>query len=197
MAQNKAGSVRLIGGQWRGRRLPVADIPGLRPTPDRVRETLFNWLQLTIQDAVCLDLFAGSGALGFEALSRGAKHVVMVDQATTVIQQLRANVSLLQAVNVDIMNADVANTWPRFDKQFSLVFLDPPFQANLLTRVFEKIADCLLPEALIYVEMDKSDTLPALPEGWVVMKEKQAGNVAFYLLQAVNQRGKTNEDEVL
>lgn len=184
MAQKESNTIRIISGKFRSRRLSFPDAKGLRPTPDRVRETLFNWLQKDIHSAVCLDLFAGSGALGFEALSRGASRVVMVDAAPVVVKQLEENARLLDVKNIDIIANDVSVSWPAFQERFSVVFLDPPFQANLLERCFQKLPACLLPGALIYVEMDSEDGLPDLPEHWSVLKEKKAGAVSYYLLYA-------------
>lgn len=182
MAQFASNSIRIISGKFRSRRLPFPAVEGLRPTPDRVRETLFNWLQKDIRGSVCLDLFAGSGALGFEALSRGAARVVMVDASYDVTTQLSANARLLQTKDVDIMQQDVAVAWPVFAEKFSIVFLDPPFTSNLLKISLEKLASCLLPGALVYIEMDAAAALLDLPDAWSVLKEKRAGAVAYYLL---------------
>src|SRR5580698_5835812 len=126
------GWVRIIGGKWRGRRLPIIAVPDLRPTPDRVRETLFNWLAPIMPAANCLDLFAGSGVLGFEALSRGAKHVVMVDQSPQIIQQLQTIALTLKTNDLDIYCATVPEQLAESHTVFDVVFLDPPYQANLL-----------------------------------------------------------------
>ena len=142
MAHKESNTIRIISGKFRSRRLPFPDAKGLRPTPDRVRETLFNWLQKDIHSAVCLDLFAGSGALGFEALSRGAARVVMVDSSPVVVKQLEENTRLLDISDVAIIEKDVSVSWPTFQERFSVVFLDPPFKANLLGTCFQKLQTC-------------------------------------------------------
>jgi 16S rRNA (guanine966-N2)-methyltransferase len=175
-------SVRIIAGKWRGRRLSFPSVLGLRPTPDRVRETVFNWLQPVIVDAVCLDLFAGSGAFGFEALSRGAKKVVMVDNDSSVIQQLHTQAASLQA-SITLLKADIAKQWPAFENKFDVVFLDPPYQSSLLEKCLQQLPAWLLPQAVVYVETSSQKPLPPLPSGLEIIKEKKAGQVAYYLLQ--------------
>ena len=126
------GRLRIVAGEWRGRRLPVLDQPGLRPTPDRVRETLFNWLAPLITGARCLDLFAGSGALGFEAASRGAGRVAMIEKSANLVRVLRENRLLLDARQVEVIQADAGLWLAGQAEPFDLVFLDPPFAENLL-----------------------------------------------------------------
>src|SRR3990167_10705810 len=129
MANN---SVRIIGGKWRGKKISFPPLSFLRPTHDRIRETLFNWMEPYLHDAVCLDLFAGSGVIGFEALSRGAKFVVMVDQDIEVITSLKKNLKTLSAENVEIIQAKIpAKTFKSQQKQFDIVFLDPPYFEGL------------------------------------------------------------------
>jgi 16S rRNA (guanine966-N2)-methyltransferase len=172
--------IRIIGGRHRGRKLAFPDAPGLRPTGDRLRETLFNWLAPVLPGARCLDLFAGSGALGLEAASRGAGSVVLVEHQPAVARQLRANVTLLglepavQVVAADAL-AWLADTPGRFD----LVFLDPPFADGLLERVCNELVQrgCLAPEARIYLEADRRAGLPPLPPGLELMRQQQAGQV--------------------
>jgi len=186
MKKSSTGKLRIIGGQWRSRSLPIVDLPGLRPTTDRVRETVFNWLQADMGGARCLDCFAGSGALGFEAASRGASHVLMLELQAKAAQVLNANVKTLQADNVHISQQDALNYLraPLTD-QFDVVFLDPPFESDLLAEA------CLLLEqqawlsthASIYIEMPAIQDLPPLPESWSLVKEKRAGRVGFYLLK--------------
>lgn len=186
-----AGKLRIIGGKWRGRRLNFTEIPGLRPTPDRVRETVFNWLMMDIQGAVCLDLFAGSGALGFEALSRGAKHVVLVDESRRVIEKLKENAEILGAsADIDFYCLQM----PRFLAKvtgfcFDIVFLDPPFHKGLLAptcRVLEEF-NCLAKNALIYIEeeseLDLSDIVPA---SWTILHSKRSGQVGYHLCSGNN-----------
>lgn len=149
--------VRIIGGRWRGRRLPVADVPGLRPTPDRVRETLFNWLQSHIEGAACLDLFAGSGALGLEAASRGAGRVVMVESHPALARTLQQQASHFAADNVEVVHADALEWLAAAPPQaFDIVFLDPPFEQGLIDRACGAlIAGHRLNEgALLYMESE-------------------------------------------
>jgi 16S rRNA (guanine966-N2)-methyltransferase len=177
------GHIRIIGGTYRGRKLKVVDQPGLRPTPDRVRETVFNWLQPVIVGAHCLDLFSGSGALGFEALSRGAASVVMVDQAANVIDMLRAELIVFGAENAEIYRAQVPHQLKAPKQLFDIVFIDPPFRENLLipccTYLEEK--SFLADEAYIYLESKEIVSAENLPDNWEILKSKKAGLVAFQL----------------
>src|SRR5277367_3125267 len=139
-ASGGRNSVRIIGGGWRGRRVSFPDIPGLRPTPDRVRETLFNWLQHSVAGSRCLDLFAGSGALGLEALSRGAREVVFVDQAQAAISHLQTQISRLDAVaRTRIMGEDAGRYLRTSPEVFDIVFLDPPFGQGALPQYVEQL----------------------------------------------------------
>lgn len=183
MAKSSSNQVRIIGGLHRGRKLRFPDLPGLRPSGDRVRETLFNWLQPVIHQARCLDLFAGSGALGLEAASRGAKEVVMLDRAPQVVRQLEAHKALLGLAQVKIIKAD-ALVWLEQDPQpFDVVFVDPPFAADLLGAVCEKLETrgWLAEDALIYLEADAGRAFAGLPAGWNLYKQQQAGQVRFGL----------------
>ena len=180
-------TVRIIGGEWRGRKLNFPEIEGLRPTPDRVRETLFNWLQGYLPGARCLDLFSGSGALGIEALSRGVASVTFVDQATEVVSQLRSNINLLKAQNAEIIAASALD-WldrrqPDQEPRYDLVFMDPPFHKGLVAPICEMLErrSLLREEAMIYIETEKSLTLDTLPANWVIHREKAAGQVAYRL----------------
>lgn len=178
--------MRIIGGLHRGRRLPFADLPGLRPSGDRLRETLFNWLAPLIQGSRCLDPFAGSGALGLEAASRGAGEVLLLDRAPQVIHQLQANIQLLGLQRVEALRAD-ALEWLRgpAGRRFNLVFLDPPFADDLLAAACSALADngWLAPQARIYLEADAARPFPPLPGGWVLRKEQRAGRVRFGLAE--------------
>jgi 16S rRNA (guanine966-N2)-methyltransferase len=179
--------VRLIGGEWRSRVLQFPDAPDLRPTPDRVRETLFNWLQPGIQGARCLDLFAGSGALGLEALSRGADAVVALETHAQAAQALLHNASLLKTDQLKVIRQD-ALRWldqPATQK-FDVVFMDPPFAANLHERCCTLLQQhgWLAPHALIYLEAGVSLATLALPAGWQLTKHKQAGDVFYGLVTA-------------
>ena len=187
----KSGSCRIIGGRWRGRKIKFDDAEGLRPTTDRIRETVFNWLQPYIHQSRCLDVFAGSGVLGFEALSRGAQEVVFIEQNSKTVKSLEQNISMLDADNVRIFHQD-ALSWlqsAKSDHRFDLVFLDPPFHAELLAKACAVLnsSGCLAEDAIIYVEHN-IDTDIELPENWSALKEKKAGQVAYKLFEhrAVN-----------
>ncbi len=175
--------LRIIGGKWRGRKLAFPDVDGLRPTTDRVRETLFNWLQPVISEARCLDLFAGSGALGWEALSRGAAHVIMVDRQPGVITQLKKHAMSLEAQGAHCVQADGLKFIAASDESYDIVFLDPPFQAGLLKGSIEVLhrKNCLVTGARVYIEHDKSEALPEIPSNWQLSRSKQAGQVGYHL----------------
>lgn len=179
--------LRIIGGQWRGRKLSFPEITGLRPTPDRVRETLFNWLVPVIAGARCLDLFAGSGALGLEALSRGAAQVVMVDNHQAVINQLKANLELLRTTAAEVVKAEAGQYLKNPVTSFDIVFLDPPYQAGLLPECIELLEQggWLSAHAWIYLETSSQAGLPALPPTWTVYRSKTAGEVGYHLVQRV------------
>ncbi len=173
--------LRIIGGEWKRRLLKFPDGDGLRPTPDRVRETLFNWLGQDLTGLHCLDLFAGSGALGFEAASRGASQVVLVESASTAQQQLKANIELLQAApRVHLRTDDALAFLRRSQLEFDLIFVDPPFASDLLQRCLPGLLPRLRPAGLVYVE--SAQPLDALP-GWAVLKSGRAGQVHYGLLQ--------------
>ncbi len=177
--------IRIIGGQWRGRKLRFPCVANLRPTPNRVRETLFNWLAPIIQDARCLDLFAGSGALGFEALSRGAKQVVFIDQSPIVVKELNDNAQRFKTLNAIITQVTISSDLSLEMQPFDIVFLDPPFQQNLLPTCLQWLEKqhLLLPTTLLYLETDKQLSQLRFPNTWQVLKEKRAGQVHYYLIQ--------------
>lgn len=191
MAKQKAqrprqtNQLRIIGGEWRGRKLSFPDAESLRPTPDRVRETLFNWLQPHVHGAHCLDLFAGSGALGLEALSRGAHKAVMLDRDPHAIACLREHTTLLRARGAELVHADALHYLegtPTHD-EFDIVFLDPPFRHNLLgtcCQLLEKHA-WLTPQARIYLEAEGELILTDLPPSWRITHSKRAGDVGYYM----------------
>jgi 16S rRNA (guanine966-N2)-methyltransferase len=183
MARKLSNQVRIIGGEHRGRKLPFPDLPGLRPSGDRVRETLFNWLQPVLLNARCLDLFAGSGALGLEAASRGAGEVVMLDIAPPVIRQLEANRDLLGLTQVKLVKADALLWLDQDSRPFDVVFLDPPFASNLLGEVCKKLltGGWLAADALVYLEDDAGRGFPTLPENWQWHRQQRAGQVCFGL----------------
>ena len=169
-----------------GRKLQFPDARGLRPSADRVRETLFNWLQNEVAGSRCLDLFAGSGALGFEAASRGARHVTLVESSPQVAKRLQENVRLLNLQDVVEVNHGKAHSWLEQYKgePFNLVFLDPPFADNLLEQTLRQLlASRLLSDrVLLYVERDAAQLLPELPANCQVIKDKKAGQVAYSLI---------------
>ncbi len=177
------GEVRIIGGQWRGRKLKVADLPGLRPTPDRVRETLFNWLMPVIHGAHCLDAFGGSGALGFEALSRGAAFVVMTDNSPKVVTLLAGELLHFGAKNAEVYRAVLPEQLKKPQHKFDVVFLDPPYQEDLLLPMchFLEENDYLADGAHIYLEARESLEQNQLPANWEILKSKKAGQVMYHL----------------
>lgn len=185
---NKArNQIRIIGGQWRGRKLSFPEIAGLRPTPDRVRETLFNWLAPVMAGARCLDLFAGSGALGLEALSRGASQVVLVDNHSAAVKQLRANLALLRCTAAEAVKAEALEYLSGPASPFDIVFLDPPYQADLLPACIERLEqdEWLTSHAWIYLEASAKSGLPTLPPNWTEHRSKTAGEVGYHLVQRV------------
>lgn len=177
------GQIRIIGGQWRGRKLPVPDSPGLRPTTDRVRETLFNWLAPSMVDATVLDCFAGSGALGLEALSRYAAHATLLEMDRNVSQQLQKNLATLKAANGKVVNTNTLNFLAQPGEPHSIVFVDPPFRKGLLDETLALLESngWLADEALIYVESEVENGMPAVPASWSLHREKVAGQVAYRL----------------
>ncbi len=180
-----SNTLRIIGGEWRGRKLRFADGEGLRPTTDRVRETVFNWLAPLIQGARCLDLFAGSGALGLEALSRGAKEVVFIDTNPAAIAALKENLALLKAENAEVIRGDGLNYLQGNSRCFDVVFLDPPFRRDLLQPAIKLLAErgWLADGARIYLELESEEALADLPDGWELLRSKQAGQVAYHLVE--------------
>lgn len=181
--------LRIIGGEWRSRKIPFPAIEGLRPTPDRVRETLFNWLQTYTPGSSCLDLFCGSGALGLEALSRGAQHVTFVDQAPEVVNQLKSNLQLLKAQNAEVIAAS-AMTWLEQratdeEARYDLVFLDPPFRKALIEKVAVLLEsrNLLRDGAIIYIETEAEWVPQEIPLHWELLREKAAGQVVSRLFR--------------
>jgi 16S rRNA (guanine966-N2)-methyltransferase len=205
-------SVRIIGGAWRGRRVVFPDLDGLRPTPDRVRETLFNWLQHDIARSRCLDLFAGSGALGLEALSRGAKEVVFIEKSPAAANSIREHLSLFGGSGV-VIETDVERYLARMTPTppgiatsgaaapdatapdatapdpFNLVFLDPPFGQDWLPRILPKLQSgaWIVPGGLVYLECERSLGAPTLPDGWAMLRSKSAGEVGYHLARVPTQ----------
>jgi 16S rRNA (guanine966-N2)-methyltransferase len=180
---NQKNRFRIIAGQWRGRMLNFADVDDIRPTADRVKETLFNWLQNEIIGANCLDVFAGSGALGFEAISRGAAAVTSLERSSQACQVIQENITLLQTNNMLLQTANSLK-WLEASKPaktFDIVFLDPPFAAEHLSTCCQLLEDngWLSQKAFIYLEANSSLENISLPEGWHLEKQKKAGQV-FY-----------------
>ena len=182
--------MRIIAGVWRGRRIHFPDMPVLRPTPDRVRETLFNWLQHSLVDKRCLDLFAGSGALGLEALSRGAKEVVFVEQFPAAARSLQEQlVRFGGAAKGRVMEMGAARFLRSSATPFDIVFLDPPFGKDALAEYIPLLDEgaWLTPGSLIYLENERLGGVPALPAHWELLKSKSAGEVGYHLAR-VNGR---------
>lgn len=183
-------SVRIIGGVWRGRRVHFPDMPGLRPTPDRVRETLFNWLQHSLTGTRCLDLFAGSGALGLEALSRGAAEVVFVEQFPAASRTLQEQLVRLGAEGKGrVMEMGAARFLRTPAKPFDVAFLDPPFGKDALAEYIPMLdsGDWLKVGGLIYLENERIAGVPTIPAHWELLKSKSAGEVGYHLAR-VNGR---------
>lgn len=172
--------VRIIGGEWRRRLLRFPDVPDLRPTPDRVRETLFNWLGQDLQGRRCLDPFAGSGALGLEAASRGAALVTMIERDARAFTALRENARLLKADHAELVHGDAFDFLQRDCRHFDLIFLDPPYRLALLERLLERLPPHLAPAAEIYLEAAER---PQIPPDFKVMRSARAGQVEYLLLQ--------------
>ena len=180
MAAAKGNRVRIIGGRWRSRILRFPPASHLRPTPDRVRETLFNWLGQRLDGLACLDLFAGSGALGFEALSRGASRVVMVERDRAIAAALRESAKLLEA-EPQVLVRDAMEYLAQPGERFDVAFVDPPYASGLAERAIAAIGPRLNPGARVYVESDKA---LAAPEGWRALREDRAGAVRYALYEA-------------
>lgn len=188
MAPRRAGTVRIIAGRWRGRTLALAAGAPVRPTPDRARETLFNWLRPAIEGAACLDLFAGSGALGFEALSRGAARATLVDANAGVCARIRRHAEEFGADGLEVIHCDAMSFLARPEEftaagPYDVVFLDPPFSDNLLEQTCERLRErhkLIRPDALVYVESAAGTFAP--PQTWHSVHQARAGAVEYFLL---------------
>jgi len=178
-AHGVANRVRIVGGRYRRRLLEFPDAGGLRPTPDRVREPLFNWLGQDLPDWRCLDLFAGSGALGFEAASRGAARVVLVEREPAACAALERNRALLAASAVEVVRAEALSWLAKDRTPWDLVFLDPPFDSDLVESVLPALAPHLAPDGRVYVEQA---TPPVVPAGFIMHRSGRAGRSHFALL---------------
>ncbi|HDM8050688.1 16S rRNA (guanine(966)-N(2))-methyltransferase RsmD [Vibrio fluvialis] len=184
-----SGQVRIISGLWRGRKLPVHDAEGLRPTTDRVKETLFNWLAQDIPHARCLDLFAGSGGLGFESASRQADKVTMLEMNPQAFAQLKTNIAALKASNIEAVNTDTLAYLKQPGQAYDVVFIDPPFRQGLLqeTVLLLEQNGWLAANAMIYIESEKELLLTELPESWQLYREKLAGQVCYRLFERTSE----------
>lgn len=176
-------TLRIIGGNWRGRRVSFPDADDLRPTSDRIRETVFNWLQAYSPGARCLDLFAGSGAMGLEALSRGAESVLFVERDLAAATAIRTALARFDATGGQVMQADALRFLEHPTGRYEIVFIDPPFGADIISRCCELLEQhgWLKPGALIYLEQDRAKPVPSIPDNWSLHRQAKAGQVAYYL----------------
>ncbi|MDP1574525.1 MAG: 16S rRNA (guanine(966)-N(2))-methyltransferase RsmD [Coxiellaceae bacterium] len=184
MIKKNISELRIIAGDYRSRKIFFEAENGLRPTHNRIRETVFNWLQSVIENSLCLDAFAGSGAMGFEALSRGAKQVVFCDISKNVIQNLKKNAIELKIMNVDFYQCDFVSKNPVVDQQFDVVFLDPPFQKNVLVETCALLEErnLLKPNAFIYCEFQKDSVdITQFPENWIIKKQQETQTIVYML----------------
>jgi 16S rRNA (guanine966-N2)-methyltransferase len=192
LPKRPSNQIRIISGRWRGKRVHFDDAPGLRPTPDRIRETLFNWLQTHICHRTCLDLFAGSGILGFEALSRGAAHAVLIEANPLCYRTLCSTRHALNEPSCDIIQADALewiqhqSHWP-----YNVIFIDPPYQSNLLEPTLNAVCQRSQPDTLIYWEHPET-LLPNLPPPLSPLEQGKAGKVCYYLGKIVDESGNAN-----
>lgn len=180
-------ALRIIGGHWRGRRIDVATAEGLRPTPDRIRETVFNWLAPRIEGARCLDLFAGTGALGLEALSRGAGPVTFIERDRSNARALEQTLQTLHAQQADVIQADALTHARALTQAYDVIFVDPPFDANLHAAALAAITPLTHAHTRIYLEYpaDRDHVIAAaLPSGWRQLRDKRAGRVGYSIVCA-------------
>jgi len=187
-ARQSENSVRIIGGQMRSRKVQFCDVAGLRPSPDRIRETLFNWLQPALAGAHCLDLYAGSGVLGFEALSRGAASALLVERHAQILSCLREQVVVLELQQYcQVREADVA-AWLRSSpaRSYDIIFLDPPYRQGMLAESCQLLADggWVHSGSRIYLEAERELREPQLPQGWTMLRSGQAGQSGYFLAGA-------------
>jgi len=184
---NALGEVRIISGDWRGRKLPVLSAEGLRPTSDRVRETVFNWLQFEVPGATCLDVFSGSGALSFEALSRGAKQATLLELDSANAKQLKQNLQTLKVTNATVHHTDSLQWLSQpASEAYDVIFLDPPFNKGLMQEAVDKLFTSGYikgNQAWLYLEQEKRLDWPTLPDGWVCHREKSTSQVKFGLFK--------------
>lgn len=184
-ASSKLNTIRINAGEWRSRLIKFPDADALRPTPERVRQTLFNWLGQDLTGQTCLDLFAGTGVMGFEALSRGATTVTMIEKSQPAYKALISNQQALKAERAIISNQDALQFLSSNTQKFSLVFLDPPYHQQWLGKILPLLASHMQPEGLVYVEAEYAiDKVPDFTAGWQVFKQGKAGNVFYHLLKS-------------
>ena len=191
---SRPGQLRIVAGNWRSRLLQIADVPGLRPTSQRIRETLFNWLTPVIHGSRCLDLCAGTGALGLEALSRGAQRVVFVEKSLKAAQTLRQNIATLGSEDAVVLNLDAQNYLAESPvERFDIVFLDPPFAAGLHAELCRLLSErgWLAAGARVYIEADRNHADIDLPEKWQLSKNRTAGKVR-YMLAVTDDEGESD-----
>lgn len=191
MRQERPNMLRIIGGEWRGRRIRFPGLPGLRPTPDRVRETLFNWLAGVIGGSRCLDLFAGSGALGLEALSRGAATVTFIERERAAADRLRETAALLAPGRATVLDGDAIHWLRGTATPYDIVFLDPPFDSDLLPGAMHALESggWLAADASIYIEAPAADGPPAMPANWKIHRAGRAGAVGYHLARRQRDAG--------
>lgn len=187
MSAKNPNQLRIIGGRFRGRKISFPNVEGIRPTPDRVRETLFNWLQPSIHNAVCLDLFCGSGALGLEALSRGADYVTFYDNEKCVISYLQKTLQQLSISNASVSKAHIPADLELAKDSVDIIFLDPPFRKELAKTCLNWLINSafLKSNGLVYLETEKGLNIE-LDQNWKILKEKTAGQVCYCLLEFIN-----------
>lgn len=185
----QTGQIRIIAGQHRGRKLPVISLEGLRPTTDRVKETVFNWLMPYLHQNNAIDCFAGAGSLGFEALSRGAQQVTFIELNKAAANQLKQNLITLKQTNAQVINNDCLNYLQQqttAEMSFDLAFVDPPFRQNLVAPCCQLLDGLLAENAIIYVELEQELTNPDIPANWQCLKQKDAGQVSYRLYQKLS-----------
>lgn len=188
MKKTKLNTVRINAGEWRSRLIKFPEVEGLRPTPERVRQTVFNWLGQDLSTKTCLDLFAGTGVMGFEALSRNASAVTMIELAKPAYQALIQNQQNLQASNAKILQQDAMQYLANAQQQFDIVFCDPPFKKGWIEKLLPQLPAVLKAEGIVYIEaefaLDKAN-IAGFESQWQVIKQKKAGNVHYHLLRVL------------
>jgi len=191
MASQKLNTVRIKEGEWRSRLIKFPDATGLRPTPERVRQTVFNWLGQELTGQTCLDLFAGTGVMGFEALSRGASSVTLVEKSMPAYKALLVNKQLLKAEQAQVLDQDAMLFIKTNQQKFNLIFLDPPYNQQWLPKVLPLLASHLSADGFIYAEAEYAiDDNADFAKGWQVVKQSKAGNVFYHLLKSTNNNNR-------